>query len=61
MAKPKSREMLFVLTAHAHRHVWAPCDVTAEDIAHDPRHYPRRRTAPCTACRPTAWRARPGQ
>lgn len=35
MAKSK-REMLFVLTAHAHRHVWAPCDVTAADLKADP-------------------------
>jgi hypothetical protein len=32
----KSREMLFVLTAQGHRHVWAPCDVTQADREFDP-------------------------
>lgn len=29
-------EMLFCLTNQAHRHVWVPAEVTAEDQAHDP-------------------------
>jgi hypothetical protein len=36
MAKPKTPEMLYCLTAHGHRHVWAPVNITEAELAADP-------------------------
>lgn len=39
------REMLFCLNGHAHRHVWAPCDVSATELKADPDISPEEKGA----------------